>query len=364
MQARSGIQLPARPELITTQSDLERVCQALSGRQVVALDTEADTMHSYPPALCLVQLATPDAIVVIDPLAALDLGCLYRVLAKCELVIHGADFDLRLLYTRFRFVPESVFETLIAARLLGHRKFGLADLVRHYFGVHLEKTLQKANWRRRPLTGRMVQYAADDVRYLLPLAARLKTELESKQRLHWHTEACARLISEICNPPKADDDQCWRIKGTAHLSPRALAVVRELWFWRENRALALGRPPTHIIRNDQLVRLAIEAANQQPYDWYLPSHLPPALINELRHAVERANAMDSRLWPTPPPRAQRLTPEQRQKLDRLINRRNSRAALLGIEPELIAPRSMLIKLAVDWNRHAPQLMSWQRELLQ
>ena len=132
----------------------------------VAVDTEADSLHAYPEKTCLIQISTAAGDRLIDPLSRINLNPLFVALSAHQLIMHGADYDLRLFRKHHDFVPGSIFDTMLAARLLGHRQFGLSHLVELYLGVKLEKGPQKANWARRPLTERMTRYARHDTHYL------------------------------------------------------------------------------------------------------------------------------------------------------------------------------------------------------
>ena len=138
---------------------------------------------------------------MIDPLGEINLDPLLDALNAHELIMHGADYDLRLLRKHHEFVPSAIFDTMLAARLLGERQFGLSSLVEKFLGVKLDKGSQKADWARRPLTERMETYARNDTHHLKPLADKLKLELQQKGRLAWHQESCARLIAECSQPP-------------------------------------------------------------------------------------------------------------------------------------------------------------------
>ncbi len=140
---------------------------------------------------------------LVDPLAKINLDPLLAALNAHELIMHGADYDLRLLRKHHEFVPSAIFDTMLAARLLGERQFGLSSLAGKFLGVKLDKGSQKADWARRPLTERMETYARNDTHHLKPLADRLKLELQQKGRLAWHQESCARLIAE-CSKPSVD----------------------------------------------------------------------------------------------------------------------------------------------------------------
>src|SRR6266516_5959467 len=195
----------------------------------VSLDTEADSLHAYPEKLCLIQISLPGVDQLVDPLASLDLMPLLDALRGRELILHGADYDLRMLRRTYGFVPKAVFDTMLAARLLGFTEFGLTNLVERLLSVRLEKGPQTADWARRPLTDRMIRYARNDTHYLNPLAELLRAQLQEKARLSWHEESCARLIQECARPQPVDPDQVWRVKGADKLDRRGLAVLRELW---------------------------------------------------------------------------------------------------------------------------------------
>jgi ribonuclease D len=170
----------------------------------VAIDTEVDSLHAYPEKLCVLQISSAGRYELIDPLAGLNLDPLWPILRKHELILHGADYDLRLLRRTFGFVPHKVFDTMIAARLLGYKEFSLISLVSAKLGVTLEKGPQKMNWARRPLTERMERYARNDTRYLKPVAEILRAELKARGRLNWLNETCAQLIRETSREKKPD----------------------------------------------------------------------------------------------------------------------------------------------------------------
>src|SRR5262245_6641076 len=214
----------------------------------VALDTEAASLHAYPEKLCLIQLSLPGVNDLVDPLAALDLSRLLAALRGHELILHGADYDLRLLRRTCGFVPKHIFDTMLAARLLGFSEFSLTSLVNRLLGIHLEKGPQTADWARRPLTERMVAYALNDVRYLKPAADSLRAALEAKGRLDWHWETCARLVQDCSKVRSPDQDQVWRLKGASRLDRRGLVVLRELWRWRDQEAMAANRPPYFLLK--------------------------------------------------------------------------------------------------------------------
>src|SRR6266853_1345775 len=149
--------------------------------------------------------------VIVDPLAGLDLEPLRRALESREIVLHGSDYDLRMLRRGLNFVAHKIFDTLIAARLLGIREFSLAALVKRYFGLELPKGSQKADWAKRPLPARMAEYAINDTRYLLSLAEKLEAELDACERRDWLCQSCRRAIEQAAVARARKQDEFWRV---------------------------------------------------------------------------------------------------------------------------------------------------------
>ncbi|MGH7988991.1 MAG: ribonuclease D, partial [Limisphaerales bacterium] len=175
--------------MIDTDAKLAALLPALKSAAWLAVDTEADSLHAYPEKVCLVQISIAGGNELVDPLAQMNLDPLFGVFNAHELIFHAADYDLRLLEKHHKFIPSAIFDTMLAARLLGERQFGLSALVEKFLGVKLDKGSQKADWARRPLTEKMEIYARNDTYYLKPLADKLKSELAAKNRLAWHQES-------------------------------------------------------------------------------------------------------------------------------------------------------------------------------
>jgi ribonuclease D len=351
--------------VIQSAEQLARWLPALEGSSWLAVDTEADSLHSYPEKLCLVQLATPADTVLVDPLAGFDLAPLWQAARSKELILHGADYDLRLLYRTFGFKPRRVFDTMVAARLLGRKQFGLASLVHELLGVKLEKGSQKANWALRPLSARMTAYALDDARYLAPLAGKLREELENCGRLEWHAQLCDQLIEEAARSRNGLDPEAWRLKGVNRLAPRGLAVARELWRWREREAVAKCRPPFFILAHETLVAIAARASAGEDYAALVPRRFPDPRREGLRRAVQRGLALPEAELPGPlVRRGDRLTGAQRSRLEHLRRRRDRLATKLNLEASFIASKATLVALARNEPGTWEGLLPWQRELLQ
>lgn len=351
--------------MIDSTEKLRAYLPTIQAAQWIAVDTEADSLHAYPEKVCLIQISTASGDRLIDPLAGIDIDPLLDALNAHQLIMHGADYDLRLLRKHHEFVPGAIFDTMIAARLLGHRQFGLSSLVEVFLGVKLDKGSQKANWARRPLTERMETYARNDTRYLKPLADRLRQELQRKSRLAWHEESCARLIDDCTRMDPIDHDNIWRVKGSHALNRAGLAILREIWRWREAEAIHSTKPPFFILSHEKLVELAAAAAAHQPLDPIVPKHLTPRRQDGLRHALQAGGKVPPSEQPHHPPRTGRWpTDAEKRRLMELTRRRDAHAHQLDIDPTLIASRATLLDLSRNWDRHASELMSWQRQLLQ
>jgi ribonuclease D len=350
--------------VIDTEQGLTAFLSLLRAATWVAVDTEADSLHAYPEKVCLIQISTAAGDRLVDPLARLNLDPLLEALSGHQLIMHGADYDLRLLRKHHEFVPSAIFDTMLAARLLGLRQFGLGHLVEKYLGVKLEKGAQKANWAIRPLTERMERYARNDTHYLKPLADRLKAEMQANGRLGWHQESCARLVQDSTTPRPPDMESVWRVKGSHLLERPALAVLRELWQWREREAVAANKPPFFVMSHEALVQIAAAAAAARP----VAAFLPKRISDRRRAGVMKAVASGLGVSPDRHPKVlrgagRRPTEGEKRRFAELQKHRDAHAAALGIDSTLIASRATLSDLAHDWDKHAGELMNWQRELL-
>jgi ribonuclease D len=351
--------------VIDTEEKLAVLLPKLRAAQWLALDTEADSLHAYPEKVCLIQISIADSDVLVDPLAEINLNPLFDVFNAHELIFHAADYDLRLLEKHHQFTPSAIFDTMLAARLLGEAQFGLSNLVESFLGVKLEKGSQKADWAQRPLTERMEIYARNDTHYLKPLADKLKSALEAKDRLAWHQEYCARLIADCTQTQAVDLDSVWRIKGSSILSRPALAILRELWQWREAEAIAANRPPYFILSHERLVDIAAAKAAHHSIEPILPPRMSPRRRDTLIDAVKAGFALPASQHPEIiRHKFHRPSEAEFRRYRELEKHRDACAHKLGIDPTLIASKATLGDLSRDWDKHVPKLMKWQQQLLE
>jgi len=348
--------------VIDTTTALAHLVASVDELARVGVDTEADSLHCYQEKVCLIQVGLPDADELVDPLAGVDLAPLMEALSRTEIVLHGADFDLRMLYRAGLGAPGSVFDTMMAARLTGAAKFGYSALVADYFDVALPKGSQKANWANRPLSPKMEQYARNDTHYLLPLADALEQRLRELGRLDWLRQSCARAVDAARVVRERDPETEWRVRGSHALGPRAGAVLRALWLWREEEARAADRPPFHVLSNEELVDSARRFDRGEPVSL---RRLRGGRPERFARVADEALRLDRSAWPTrprPAPRP-RKTREQQQRFDELKRRRDRTARDLAIDADLIAPRAALERIAADATDGMAALLPWQRALL-
>src|SRR3954451_23490700 len=191
---------------IAKQQAFDEMIDRIVTQPVIAVDTEADSLHSYFDKVCLIQISADGEDFVIDPLAKIDIARFGQVLANPEIrkILHGGDYDLRILNRDFGFVITNLVDTMICAQLLGYEAFGLAALLARHFGVKLNKAHQRADWAMRPLPPDMLDYAAMDTRYLVQLQDVLRGELEARGRWEWAIEEFSRM--ESIRFRESDDD--------------------------------------------------------------------------------------------------------------------------------------------------------------
>ncbi|MSP40444.1 MAG: hypothetical protein EXR70_18295 [Deltaproteobacteria bacterium] len=342
----------------------------------VGLDTEADSLHNYFEKVCLIQLSLGDEHYIVDPLSGVDLGGFYEALADKPLILHGGDYDLRMMRLShdFRTVRE-VFDTMIAAQLLGIEQIGLAALIEKYFGVVIEKAGQKSDWSRRPLSDKQLSYAVNDTRYLAALADRLSGELRELGRLEWHAESCRAMVESSGRDRPRDPDDAWRIKGAGRLTRRQLAYLRELWLWRDGHAQRANRPQFMIFGNQQILELIAwadahvgEPLHQGPK---LPRNITGALLSMLEQAIKRAGEMAPAEWPELRRREHVESPSN-ECLERAKVLRDDCARIakeLGISASVLAPKAAIEAIARSEPRNVEEIMEcgrllrWQAELI-
>lgn len=340
----------------------------------IALDTEAASYHRYYDRIYLVQVSSDAETAVIDPLAVKDLVPIGEMLADpdVEIVFHDADYDLRVLDRDYGFHARNLFDTRVAAQLLGEPGVGLGALLEKYFGMQVDKKMQRADWSRRPLTTEMIQYAAGDTAFLLALRDKLAEKLEGMGRLAWAREEFARL--ERVRWTTSNNGQTFlRVKGAKKLPPKSLAVLRAVHQWRDRKASELDRAPFRVLGNDAMITLA-KAAPASPSALQRIRGVPASATrrygDELLAAVKQGLETPESQYPKVE-RGKRLkmTRSAEAAFERLKSYRNRRVRTVGIEAGVLCPNGTLQAIAraapksVEDLSGIEELREWQIEAL-
>lgn len=341
------------------------------------MDTEGDSLHHYPERLALVQIAADSGEVwLVDPLAIAVLAPLAPVFAgpRPLVVLHAGDNDLAHLKRRHAFTFGAVFDTSLAARFLGATALGLDVLLERFLGVTLPPSRQKDDWSVRPLSAAQEAYAVADVVHLIALKDRLREELERAGRLGWVEEECAALAAEAV-PERGPDPEAWkRLKGARDLTPRQLAVLREVHALRERLALAADRPPFKILSDATLVQLAERAPSTVAELGAVPGCTPRVIGRwgeGILAAVARARALPAGELPSfaPTPRPPAMPAAVRRRIEALRAWRAETAPRFGLEPGVLLPNRLirLIAEAAPRDREAlaevEGVRRWRAEVL-
>ncbi|MEJ5259550.1 MAG: HRDC domain-containing protein [Anaerohalosphaeraceae bacterium] len=365
-------------EYVQNAQALPNLLEHIQNANRLALDTEADSYHHYYPKVCLIQLSTEDAHFIIDPFGGLNLKEFFEILCRKNLVLHDAGYDLRMLKASFGFEPKGeIFDTMLAARLIGLERVGLSDLLADFLGVQVHKKNQRADWSKRPLSEELLKYALDDTRHLLKLADILAEKLTELGRLEWHRQSCRWSVRSALLPAKNnhDPDEIWRIAGVSRLRPKEMAFVRELWHWREKEAQKADVPPFRILYPKQMLALSVWAAAQKKGIEIDPHRLPRSCRGErlasLKKAIERASQTPPAQWPDRkrPQTGHQPSFEQQNQIETLRKKVVQIGASLNLPPQWIAPKATLTSIVLrrlDTPEKIIQsnlLAPWQAELL-
>ena len=362
------------PLYLDTVDTVDQFLANLSPVRAIALDTEGASFHRFVDRIYLLQLSTDRHEAVIDPLPIgkpSRLGALIED-PQVEIVLHDADYDLRLLHQDYGWQVKNLFDTRVAAQLLGIRSFGLAALLEQYFGLKLDKKHQRADWSMRPLTADMLDYAAQDTRHLLGLRDKLHQQLVSKGRWHWAQEEFVRAETTRWDPDQAENSFL-RMKGARDLTRRELVRLRELVKWRDSIASELDRATFRVAGNETLLDLARLAPSSREALFAVkgfPRGMNEARAQEALQAIARGNDVAEADLPRFP-KATRWDREADfdDRVARLKAVRDVVAAELDLDPGVLCSRDRMEAVARRRPRHVddlqeiPELRKWQAEVL-
>jgi len=366
---------PARSDgalYLDKPQQVDRFLNEISDVKELALDTEGASFHRFLDRIYLLQLSTRDESAIIDPLPIGSPAGLGQLLQdkSVEVVFHDADYDLRLLHQDYGWHVTNIFDTRIASQLLGIKSFGLAALLDQFFDVKLDKKHQRADWSMRPLTPDMLEYAAQDTRYLLQLKDRMKAELTRRRRLHWAEEEFAKLEGTRWEAEESMEGFL-RLKGARDLSQRELAVLREVANWRDTVAAQLDRATFRVMGNEVLFELARRAPTSVS-ELSAIKGMPKGMIERggadivalVRRGIEVPEAELPKF-----PRGQRWNKDRDfdERVARLKAVRDAAATRLELDPGVLCSRERLENIArseakaIDDLASVPGLRRWQIE---
>ena len=361
-------------QYLDTAAAVAGFAREIAAAPSIALDTEGASFHRFVDRVYLMQLSTRTATAIVDPLPTGDLASLRPLVEspEIEIVFHDADYDLRLLRQDYGWATRNIFDTRIAAQLLGYKAFGLAALLEQHFGIALDKKFQRADWSLRPLSDGMLQYASQDTMYLLALRDILHGELSAKGRLSWAAEEFTRLEQTQWSAEDASL-QYLKVKGARDLKRRELAVLRELVPWRDGVAKELDRSTFRVVSNDVLLEICrTQPTTRQALG--VIKGMPRGVLDQrgdvVLACVTRAMALDEASLPKFPkaPRWDK-DPEFDDRASRLRTVRDEVATTLELDPGVLCSREKLEAIArrvpatIDELYETPDLRHWQADLL-
>ncbi|MCC6415929.1 MAG: HRDC domain-containing protein [Opitutaceae bacterium] len=369
-----GVKVTSQPPaylLIDQPGQLAPLLKAMERVDEVCLDTEADNMFHFKTRVCLLQFLVGQEVFMVDPQSPLKLDGLWTSLADKHLIMHGSDFDIRLLHDLCGFRPKSIFDTMLAAQLLNRPRVGLAPLLEDHFGVKLSKDSQKANWSRRPLTQKMLDYASLDVWHLPALRDILTRDLKRLNRLGWLQQQCEAQIESGLTGFAPPDENDWRIGHSEKLRGAGLSVLHAVWHWRQEQARRIDTPPFKVCGNKLLLQIATAAEAGDALESIVAGinlgKRHPRLIGSLTAAIKSGLERDPQTLPRRQrkrdPRHAALTQGEVELQDRIKLDRDRVAKRLSLEPTLIANRVQLAQIARQPRQLDEILLSWQADLL-
>ncbi len=362
-------QEPSIPiEMLSSSGQVSDLMDSLSKEQCIALDTESNSRHKYPESVCLVQLATPKRVYLIDTLAVEEMKPLGEMLADESVVkvIHGADYDIRSLDRQWGFRVRNLFDTSVAARFVGIERYGLSALTAELLGIQIPKSasMQKSDWSHRPLHQKALDYAAADVWYLLSIQSSLERRLRTLKRDRWVSEECSRL-EEVRYVAPDPETAFLSLKGSHRLDGKQRAVLKRLFLLREAEARRRNRPPYYVLPHETLVHLACNPTADLTQIPSLRRQVDTPFGRLLRTALRKGVADP----PVPRPtryRTQPATPIDTELLKRLKRWRIDQGVSLSIDASLVWPVASLERLAkarhtLGVELKSPEVRRWQQE---
>jgi len=336
-----------KPTFVDTPKKLANMTAALMNEPIVAVDTESNSLYAYQERVCLIQFSIPEQDYLLDPLALDDLEDLAPLFAspKIEKIFHAAEYDLIMLDHDFGFEFHNLFDTMVAARILGWKAVGLGSILNDQFNIKVEKKYQRANWGRRPLPPEMLIYAQLDTHYLISLRDLIKAELEKAERWSLAKEDFRRACHVNSTSHERNGADCWRINGSRDLEPQQRAVLQELCKYRDEMARSLDRPLFKVINNRTLYNIAqtcpssmSELENVQGISHKQARWLGRGILSAVQQGLKAKQ-------PPRIPHKPRPSDAYLLRVDKLRQWRKNKGRTMGVESDVVLPKDLLYELA-------------------
>lgn len=332
--------------LITSSTALTSLVKTLSQQSVVAVDTESNSLYAYREQVCLIQFSITDTDFLVDPLSISDLTPLRPIFCnpQIEKVFHAAEYDLICLKRDFNFEFCNLFDTMIAARILGWEEVGLGSVLENEFGVRVDKKFQRANWGQRPIPSQMLIYAQLDTHYLITLRERLHRELTKTGLLALAEEDFHRACRVNGRNGENKNIDCWRISGSHDLTPKKATVLRELCRYRDQIARSMNRPLFKVISDVTLLAIAESCPSRLETLSELPGMTPHQIR---RHGQALLTAVKTGLHSPPIFQVHTSRPDEQflSRIEALRQWRKVTAQKMGVPSDVVLPRNLMGLLA-------------------
>jgi ribonuclease D len=359
--------------LIETLDELELLVSDIEGFDGdIAIDTEANSLYVYHSKICLIQVSFDNRNWIIDPLKTGKPTPLLKALKNRTLILHGADYDLHMFWSEWKFSPSKIFDTMIGSRYIGDKQPGLGKLVEKYKNVILDKSSQKADWGFRPLSDKLLQYAWHDTAYLHYIADQIKQELIKRDKLDWAEENFEAVLQNSKQIKVKIEDEEWRMKGSHKFNPQELSIVKTFWRWREVIASRDDRPPFKVFPPQVILDCAIKFAGKKELSSNMLPRIPKNLktedVQQLIMSLNKNAQLTERELPKRP--LKKATPKapNPQIMEQLKTFRDKIATDTEIEPGLIANKEKITSLGLNFKKSIDEIktktpmMNWQYNL--
>lgn len=339
------------PIIIETAPDLKKALKCIETERRIGFDLEADSMYHFSEKVCLLQVASKNTAFAIDTVKLKDLSVLKPLFLRKDTVkiFHGADYDVRSLFRDFGIEINNLFDTELASRFLGIKETGLEAVLWDRFNVKLEKKYQKKDWSQRPLSDDMLNYALNDVRYLVSLSEILEKELDSIGRLSWAEEEC-EILCRVRPPENNGEPLFLKFKGAGKLNPRTLAVLDALLLFRREIAEKKDRPLFKVMGNASILKLAEscpDTLKKIAGTGTLSGRQIDIYGKDILKIIDKALNIHENMLPAYPRKKTLTISESASKrIEAIKSWRDKKAVKLNIDPGLLLNKSLINSIGI------------------